>query len=104
MDEDVVVAFFPISGVPLDLHLQHLDCYSVKTWDYVAKWHSHRQHTHTQSSGSSSEDGSYLGAKCAAAVNAMSLEYSQSHHPCYYTYMSSLHVDTYEQERITTGG
>ena len=36
MDEDVVVAFFPISGVPLD-----------HTWDYVAKWQSHRLHTHT---------------------------------------------------------
>ena len=35
-----------ISGVPLDLHLSHLDSYNVKTWDYVAKWHSHRQHTH----------------------------------------------------------
>ena len=46
MDEDVVVAFFPISGVPLD-RLPHLVWYNVKTWDYVAKWQSHRQYTHT---------------------------------------------------------
>ena len=35
------------TSVPLHLQLSHLDRNNIKTWDNVAKWLSHGQHTHT---------------------------------------------------------